>query len=145
MKNFAHFNESVRDKMTPKSDEAIKDSIIEMIETEPEHFFKLEHSENSYDYVTLSKFVTDIEMFRGMLKMCKDLTFKKGGKEQPKERLAKMMLFLFKNDYIYTEVVGDEIFWFKHNGKSKRVSEYISVSGYTIMDNLKSYIKRTKE
>ena len=146
MKSFAHFNESVRDKMTPKSDEDIKYTIKGMIETEPVRFFKHDYLERSYDYETLSKFVTDKEIFNGMLKMCENIPpLIKGDSILPKEKLARMMLYLFKNDYIYTETDSLGISWFKHNGKSRHGSEFISVSGYTIMDNLKMYIKRAKE
>jgi DNA-binding cell septation regulator SpoVG len=144
-KQYMKESKSVRNLMTPKSEEDVKYAIKGMVGTQPERFFKYDYMEKSYDYETLSKFVTDKEIYRGMLKMCEGIPFRKGNEEQPKERLAKMMLYLFKNGYTYTDTDGVGVSWFKHHTKSKYNGGDVNVNGFTMMDNLKDYVKRMKE
>ena len=140
MKTYRQFNESLRDKMTPKSEEDIITAVKSTLKENPERVI----TKLKYDYKILSKIVDDQEIHDSMTVWASNLArvMKGKAKSDAVSTLSDIMFYLYKKGYVYSNVDTIGSLWFKHKTYGGYDGGHFSVNGYTTLQDTKDYVER---
>ena len=171
----SELNESIRDLMKPKSKEEINNTIKELIKTNPErilrqydfdflltiiskeelhdaviNFFKRnpEHVLKNWNYKKLFTIISKEELHNTINEsfvMSLGHYINGNNSDESAINITNIIIYLWENDYIYDSYDNTNDLWFKHKTRDKYKGGYICINGYTTMDYIKDYIKRSEE
>lgn len=144
--SYNKFNESIRDMMTPKSEEEIRIATRNMFLGHPIKFFMTFQMTND----ELKTMFTEQELAIGMTKYAESLFLlmefdKNDTTKLQLDEFKGIVWYLFNKGYMFRQVDNLGNLWFKHHTKSAYRGGEFSVNKYSTLKDAKDYVERMEK